>query len=183
MMIHAINSYNNIFILGQAPSIKINYVIKRTMLRGVCIYASKAVLYGLQALTNNSVVDNITHDNHAPLARSLVHYSMNNNHGIPQHKETIMTHMITQSFGVDDVYNEFADHYFFNIKWVSTRPTAHQLSPRSAIIVDSRVIKELPVIALYNTKFHHDIDWIIANNDVYAASFPHQKQHHQDFWV
>lgn len=146
-------------------------VITRGMISSKCIFAMRALHYGLNAMTNNDVINNLDKNNHRPLATSLAKYSQDNNQGVAQHKTAIIHHITSQQFPIEDVFEPV-------IQGMSTALVKY--IPHG--VVDARFIKEAAIIPEFIHYYGNDINWLMVTNDT-PASFPNQRQPNVDFWV
>lgn len=162
MTIHKINTFLN--------KKNILYTIAyRTMLSSRTPHMARAIYYSLSALTNTDVINNITKENPNPLAHSLIDLSMDDAKGTPQHKEAIVTHISNQKFLAEPFYNHFVSKSPYGYyKW------------NSQLKIDSRHLKEFPVIDTVSRRYHGNISEIYCTNDEVPFSFPAQKQTHPD---
>jgi len=148
-----------------------SHICKCSMMSSRCIYAMRAMYHGLNALTNSNVMEQTNKKNHTALAKSLVDYSMDKTQGVPQHKESMLTHIISHRFQSAEIFDVMQENYLPILKYESN------------VLIDPRFTKELYTIKVFHDYFKDDIDWILATNDARAANFPHQTQTNQDWWV
>ena len=141
-------------------------------------YAARAAYHGLVALTTKSVLDQTTPQNHTALAQELAVYSINDQAGIPQLKTTIIKHMLSNKFRLQDFYSIAQLQQYSNL--MKTQP--HHTGTVN-LYTDSRTLNELPTILEYIKRFHSNLEWVIATGDSVASNFPFQQQSNQDFWV
>jgi hypothetical protein len=149
---------------------RLTHIVKRGMLSSKSVQVARAAYYCLNSLTNPQVMDKTSKNSQTTLAESLVDLSLDHTKGVVQHKTTILKHISNHRFASDDFYAYYRT-YNPKFKW---EPNTH---------TDIRILNELPIIHEYSTKFDYNIDWVLATADSRAASFPHQIQSNQDFWV
>lgn len=140
------------------------------MMSSRCLYAGRAIFYGYQALTNDRIMKTPTKNVAKELAKTSAIYAMDSRQGIAQQKEAVMTHIITQSFNIDDIF-------------CVLKQFIPCLTYDSDLTVDLRVLKEIPVILELYLKYKIDITNIHITGDKFVTKFSFKTQVNPDTLV
>jgi|SRR3978361_58906 len=168
-----INNYNH-YQFGKSKTtlsivLKI-HISKRHMLNRSA-YAARAAYHCLKTITSNSVLDDTTKKNKKPLIEEVANLSLDHQKGLPQHKTTLLKHIINDKFPIEDYYH---------IKKLQEWP---QIQFEPNVTIDFRVLNELPVVEEYLHQFNSSVEKLLVTGDSLPGEFSHQKQSNQDFWV
>jgi len=167
----AFSSYN-IFRFCLTRKINLAHVIKRTMINSRCLHAAKAAYYCLSTISNDQVLHNTTKENKKPLVNSLLHYAMNHDNGIIQHKSKLTNHVLNHQFSANDFYESY-QHLWPNAK-VTYVPEQQ---------VKMHAMAEIPVLHQYHDTFGPDLIKTVSTFDSIKTEFPNQHQPNPDFLV
>ena len=163
---HFPKSYHKFDLLPRSPVIFTSF---RFMMSSRCLHAGRAVYFGLQALTNDNVMKTSKQNTHEEIAKGLGKYALDYTQGIPQQKEAFMTHLMVKKFKTEHIYASLKD--------IIPCLTYNEM------LVDSRVLKEIPVFLELYLKYTEDILNIHLTGDECNAYLGFKKQTNPDLLV
>lgn len=147
--------------------IKINHIIKRTMIGSRCVHAARAAYHCLQTITKITMLNDISKNNHEAFNKEIGALALDSSLGTPQHKKAIIGHMLNYPFDCATMYG-LSNHVE---KIVTNEPVGPS----------SHVITELPVCEALLDRYSTDIIKVQITSDTQPVIMEGQKQTNYDF--
>lgn len=147
---------------------RFNFTHKRTMMSSRCVSSARTLYHCYRILSNDHILEEIKNKNYKPLINEISTLSLDHTKGTPQHKEAILSRIITHKYPLNSFYEPLQKQYPF-------------LVCAQDILVDNRTIKELPVAASYIEFAKHNLESLQITGDSITTNFSYNLQSNYDF--
>ena len=140
---------------------------KRFMFNSRCLYAARTAYHCLKIITEPTMLDKISSENHTAFNKELGLFALNTTLGTPQHKKAILGHMLNYPMNAKTMY----DLSKYATKIITNEP----IGP------SAHILTELPVCEAFLDRYSSDVLSVTITSDTIPLIVDGQKQTNFDY--